>query len=160
MNNLEKNEMANTMIRLFDIEYDAPQEVIDELPIEFIVSAVDLGWEDGDDLTEIIEGLSADYISDQTDWLVNGFDYTILKETNFEQLKREFVWSSGDADNAFNSYFEVMEYDEDDCNVDEIANFLLELEKDEKASAIALEYGELAGKTNNSNYIEEGVALI
>ena len=152
--------MENTMIKLFDINYDAPQEVIDELPKEFIVSAAYLGWEDGDDLTEIIEGLSADFISNQTDWLVNGFEYKILKETDFYQLKREFVWSSGDVDNAYNSYFEVMDYDVEDCDTDEIADFLLDLEKDEKASAIALEYGELAGRTGNSNYIDEGVALI
>jgi hypothetical protein len=83
-----------------------------------------------------------------------------MLETDFDQLKREFVWSSGDADNAYNSYFEVMECDEEDCNINEITNFLLELERDEKASAIALEYGELAGRTGNSNYIDEGAALI
>jgi hypothetical protein len=152
--------MKNTIIRLFDIEYDAPKSVQKELEKEFIVSAVDLGWEDGDDLTEIIEGLGADWISDQTDWLVNGFEYNILIETDFYQLKREFVWSSGDANFAYNSYFQVMECDEEDCNIDEIGDFLLELERDEKASAIALEYGELAGRTGNSNYIDEGAALI
>ena len=72
--------MENTIIRLFDIEYDAPKSVQKELQKEFIVSAVDLGWEDGDDLTEIIEGLSADFISDETDWLVNGFEYEILSK--------------------------------------------------------------------------------
>jgi hypothetical protein len=81
-------------------------------------------------------------------------------ETDFDQLKREFVWNSGDVNNSYYSYFEVMGYDEEDCNIDEITDFLLELERDEKASAIALEYGELAGRTGNSNYIDEGAALI
>ena len=152
--------MKNTIIRLFDIEYDAPKSVQKELQKEFIVSALQLGWEDGDDLTEIIEGLGADWISDQTDWLVNGFEYNIFIETDFDQLKREFVWSSGDVDNAYNAYFEVMEYDPEECDTDEIADFLLDLEKNKEASAIALEYGELAGRTGNSNYIDEGVALI
>ena len=83
-----------------------------------------------------------------------------MLETDFDQLKREFVWSSGWADGAYSSYFEVMGYDEEDCNINEITDFLLELERDEKASAIASEYGELAGRTGNSNYIDEGAALI
>lgn len=68
------------MIRLFDINYGIPKSVQTELPTEFIVSALKLGWEDGDDLTEIIEGLSADFISDETGWLVNGFEYEILNK--------------------------------------------------------------------------------
>jgi hypothetical protein len=72
--------MKNTMIRLFDISYDAPKSVQKELQKEFIVSAGELGWEEGDDLTEIIEELSADFISDKTDWLVNGFKYQILNK--------------------------------------------------------------------------------
>jgi len=75
-----EDDEENTMIRLFDISYDAPKSVQKELQKEFIVSAVELGWEEGDDLTEIIEGLSADFISDETDWLVNGFEYEILNK--------------------------------------------------------------------------------
>jgi hypothetical protein len=78
--NKKTKVMKNTMIRLFDISYDAPKSVQKELQKEFIVSAGELGWEEGDDLTEIIEGLSADFISDKTDWLVNGFEYQILNK--------------------------------------------------------------------------------
>ena len=72
--------MKNTMIRFFDIRFDAPKSVLKVLQNEFIVSAGVLGWEVGDDLTEIIEELSSDFISDETDWLVNGFEYEILNK--------------------------------------------------------------------------------
>ena len=81
-------------------------------------------------------------------------------ETDFNQLKREFIWNCGDAESAYNSYFDVMGYEEEDCDIDEITDFLLELEDDKDASAIALKYGELAGNSGNSTYIDEGEALI
>lgn len=81
-------------------------------------------------------------------------------ETDFNQLKREFIWNCGDAESAYNSYFETMEYEEEECDIDEITDFLLELENDKEASAIALKYGELAAKSGNPAYIDEGEALI
>ena len=81
-------------------------------------------------------------------------------ETDFNQLKREFIWNCGDAEGAYNSYFESMDYEEEECDTDEITDFLLELENDKEASAIALKYGRLAGNSGNPHYIDEGEALI
>jgi hypothetical protein len=53
-----------------------------------------------------------------------------------------------------------MEYDEEECDIDEITDFLLELENDKEASAIALKYGRLAGNSGNPHYVDEGEALI
>ena len=81
-------------------------------------------------------------------------------ETDFDQLKREFIWNCGDAEGAYNSYFETKDYEEEECDTEEITDYLYELENDEVASSIALKYGTLAGETGNSNYIDEGEALI
>jgi len=81
-------------------------------------------------------------------------------ETDFNQLVREFVWNCGDADAAFNSYFDVMDYEQEDCDLDEIADFLSELENDRSAVEIASKYGMLAAETGNPSYIDEGEALI
>jgi hypothetical protein len=83
-----------------------------------------------------------------------------MLETDFDQLKREFIWNCGDAEGAYNSYFETKDYEEEECDTDEITNFLLELENDAEALVVALKYGTLAGETGNSSWIDEGEALI
>jgi len=78
--------MVKTMIKIANIKYEAPQEIIKKLPTWFIVSTEDLGCKQNYDENEI-ECLGADYIKGKTNCLVNGFEFEIL-ETKEEILER------------------------------------------------------------------------
>jgi 5-methylthioribose kinase len=78
-------------------------------------------------------------------------------ETNFDQLKREYVWNSGDVSNSYYSYFDVTGYDEDECDADEVFSYLCSLDMNPTLSDIALKYGKLWDTTQQEKYVDLGV---
>ena len=81
-------------------------------------------------------------------------------ETNFNQLKREFVWNSGNVNNSYYSYFDVTGYDEDEVDDDEVFSYLVGLDINPTISKIALKYGNLWDTTQQERYIDLGVKEI
>ena len=81
-------------------------------------------------------------------------------ETNFDQLKREFVWNSGDVNNSYYSYFDVTGYDEDEVDSDEVFSYLVGLDTNPTISQIALKYGNLWDTTQQEKWIDLGVKEI
>jgi hypothetical protein len=66
-------------IKLFNIDYDTDGEEV-ELPSEIDCTPEDMGYdpnEDGD-IESFIQERGADYISDTTGWLVNGYEYKVV----------------------------------------------------------------------------------
>lgn len=81
--------MAETQIKLYDIEYDTDGEDFDsdemedlELPEEITTTLEEMGWDGEENMEEFISEYGADYISDQFGWLVKSFSFNIIKETN------------------------------------------------------------------------------
>jgi hypothetical protein len=81
-------------------------------------------------------------------------------ETDFNQLIREFIRTSGDVNNSYYSYFDVIGYDEDECNVDEVFSYLVGLDVTPTISQIALKYGNLWDVTEQEKWIDIGVKEI
>jgi hypothetical protein len=66
-------------IILSEIDYDTDGEDID-LPKEIVTSPEEMGYDESEDgdLEEYIAEHGADYISDTTGWLVEGFNFKIV----------------------------------------------------------------------------------
>lgn len=65
--------MENTKVTLYEIDYDTDGEDIDDLPGEINTTLEEMGWDGEENPDEFIYVNGADFISDQTGWLVNGF---------------------------------------------------------------------------------------
>ena len=63
----------NMNIRLYQIEYDTDGETLEGLPHELYFTLGELQWEKGDRVDDIVDGLAADKISDETGFCVLGF---------------------------------------------------------------------------------------
>lgn len=75
--------MTETKIKLYDIEYDTDGEDV-ELPDEIMTTLKEMGWDveydKEENIEEFVMGNGADYISDQTGWLVESFSIEIIKD--------------------------------------------------------------------------------
>jgi hypothetical protein len=67
----------NMTIRFYEIEYDTDGEELDSLPYELYFTLGELNWEKGDRVDDIVEGLGADKISDETGFCVLGFNWDL-----------------------------------------------------------------------------------
>ena len=66
-------------IILSEIDYDTDGEDID-LPKEIVITPEEMGYDESEDgnIEEYIAEHGADYISDTTGWLVEGFNFKIV----------------------------------------------------------------------------------
>lgn len=71
--------MAEIKIRLYEIDYDTDGEDV-ELPEEISTTAEEMGWDEDDNIDQFVSENGADFISDQTGWLVNGFLFEIIRK--------------------------------------------------------------------------------
>ncbi len=69
--------MEKTTVRLYDIDFDTDGEDIDDLPEEINTTLEEMGWEGEGDAEGFVNMNGADFISDQTGWLVNGFCFEL-----------------------------------------------------------------------------------
>lgn len=69
--------MKNTKIILKDIDYDTDGESV-ELPDTIETTLEEMGWEEDENIDDFIMNRGADFISDETGWLVNSFDFELI----------------------------------------------------------------------------------
>lgn len=70
--------MKNSKIVLSDIDYDTDGELV-ELPNVIETTLEEMGWEENENIDDFIMDRGADFISDKTGWLVNSYNYKIIK---------------------------------------------------------------------------------
>lgn len=72
--------MEDTKVKLFEINYETDGEEVD-LPNVIEATLVKMGWTEGEDVDkdDFISIYGADFISNETGWLVNSFSYEIMK---------------------------------------------------------------------------------
>lgn len=70
--------MKNTKVILKDIDYETDGEEV-ELPDTIETTLYEMGWEDDENVDDFIMDRGADFISDKTGWLVNSYNYTVIK---------------------------------------------------------------------------------
>ena len=72
-----KDINGDMTIRFYEIEYDTDGEELDGLPYELYFTLSELNWEKGDRVDDMVEGLGADKISDETGFCVLGFNWDL-----------------------------------------------------------------------------------
>lgn len=70
--------MKNSKIVLSDIDYDTDGEEV-ELPDIIETTLEEMGWEEDENVDDFIMDRGANFISDKTGWLVNSYNYSIIK---------------------------------------------------------------------------------
>lgn len=70
--------MKNSKIVLSDIDYDTDGELV-ELPNVIETTLEEMGWDENENIDDFIMDRGADFISDKTGWLVNSYNYVVIK---------------------------------------------------------------------------------
>lgn len=71
--------MKNTKVIFSDIDYDTDGESV-ELPGTIETTLHEMEWEEADEnIDDFIMDRGANFISDKTGWLVNSYNYSIIK---------------------------------------------------------------------------------
>lgn len=66
---------GKTVVKFFSIDYETDGVKV-KPPKHLTATLRELGWEEGDDVDDVICSSGADFISNTTGWLVNSFDYS------------------------------------------------------------------------------------